>query len=188
MCVDYRRLNEQTVKDRFPIPLIDDLLDELGGSTIYSKLDLKSGYHQLRMVVGEEYKTAFKTHVGHFEYLVIPFGLTNAPPSFQALMNHVFHPFLRRFVIIFFDDILVYSPTLQEHVSYRHLVFQILREQHLCFNKAKCCFATHKVECLGHFITAAGVSTDPTKIQSVAEWPHPTNIKQLRGFLGLAGY
>lgn len=188
LCVDYRKLNQHTIKDKFPIPLIEDLMDELGGATIFSKLDLTVGYHQLRMDRGEEYKTAFKTHAGHFEYLVMPFGLSNAPAFFQALMHHIFHSYLRRFVIIFFDDILIYSPSLEDHVAHLHLVFQTIRDNKLFLRKEKCCFATDRVEYLGHFITKEGVSTDPSKIHAVANWPQPSNLKQLRGFLGLAGY
>lgn len=120
LCVDYRRLNQNTVKDSFPIPLIEDQMDELGGSAVFSKLDLRSGYHQLRMDLGEEYKTAFKTRSGHFEYLVMPFSISNVPPSFQSLMNHVFHEFLRKFLIVFFDDILVYSPICRPIVHTWH--------------------------------------------------------------------
>jgi hypothetical protein len=188
LCVDFRRLNSHTIKDRFPIPLIEDLLDELGGSSIFSKLDMKSGYHQLRMAPGEEHKTAFKTHSGHYEYLVMPFGLTNAPASFQALMNHLFAPYLRKFVIIFFDDILVYSQCSADHEIHLEFVFQTLRDNGLFLNRSKCHFATTCVEYLGHLITKEGVSTDPSKISAVSSWPLPKNLKQLRGFLGLAGY
>lgn len=160
-------------------------MDELGGSTIYSKLYLKSGYHQLRMESGEEYKTTFKTHAGHFEYLVMPFVLTNAPASFQALMDHIFHHFLRRFVIIFFDDILIYNPTVEDHLNHLRINFQTIREQQLFLRKSSCCFATSKVEYLGNFITKEGVSTNPSKIKAVEAWPQPVNIKQLRFFFFL---
>ncbi|GAU25735.1 hypothetical protein TSUD_216660 [Trifolium subterraneum] len=188
LCIDFRRLNDLTIKDRFPIPLIEDLMDELSGSVVFSKLDMKSGYHQLRMAPGEEHKTAFKTHSGHFEYLVMPFGLTNAPASFQSLMNQVFSSFLRKFVIIFFDVLLIYSKSMEDHIVHLQLIFQTIRDHNLFLNKSKCSFALPKVEYLGHFITKEGVSTDPAKVQAVNSWPPPQNLKQLRGFLGLAGY
>jgi hypothetical protein len=187
-CVDYRHLNAITVKHKHPMPIVDELLDELSGAQWFTKLDFSAGYHQIRMASGDEYKTAFHTHQGLYKFLVMPLGLTNAPATFQSLMNTLFAALLRKGVLVFMDDILIYSRTLDDHVRLLKEVLEILQQNQFLLKCSKCSFAQPSVEYLGHVVSAAGVATEPSKVSAVVMWPTPVNAKQLQGFLGLTGY
>jgi hypothetical protein len=187
-CVDYRKLNASTIKNKFPMPIIDEFLDEISGAKFFTKLDMNSGFHQIRMVAEDEHKTAFKTHHDHFQFRVMPFGLTNAPATFQCLMNSIFAFFMRKFVLVFMDDILIFSKSLEEHIEHLKLVFQVLRKHELFVKFKKCAFAQQQIDYLGHIISADGVATDPTKTSATLQWPIPQNFTELRQFLGLIGY
>jgi len=172
-CVDYRALNAVTIKDKFPIPVVEELLDELKGAKLFTKLDLKLGYHQVRVNEDDISKTAFRTHHGHFEFMVMPFGLSNAPSTFQALMNMVLKPFMRRCVLVFFDDILIYSSSWMEHLQQLRAVLDTLHAHQVQVKCSKCTFAAPIVDYLGHMISEHGVAMDQQKVEAMAAWPQP---------------
>ncbi|KAL0537623.1 hypothetical protein IC582_026606 [Cucumis melo] len=188
LCIDYRELNKVTVKNRYPLPRIDDLFDQIQGATVFSKIDLRSGYHQLRIKDADVPKTAFRSRYGHYEFIVMSFGLTNAPAVFMDLMNRVFREFLDTFVIVFIDDILIYSKTEAEHEKHLRMVLQTLRDNKLYAKFSKCEFWLKQVSFLGHVVSKAGVSVDPAKIEAVTGWTRPSTVSEVRSFLGLAGY
>ncbi|GJT10054.1 putative reverse transcriptase domain-containing protein [Tanacetum coccineum] len=186
MCIDYRELNKLTVKNRYPLPRIDDLFDQFQGSRVYSKIELRSGYHQLRVREEDIPKTAFRTRYGHYEFQVMPFGLTNAPAVFMDLMNRVCKPYLDRFVIVFIDDILIYSKSRKEHEGHLRLILKLLKEEKLYAKFSKCEFWLSKVQFLGHVIDSEGIHVDPAKIESIKDWASPKTPTEIRQFLGLA--
>ncbi|GJS18843.1 reverse transcriptase domain-containing protein [Tanacetum coccineum] len=188
MCIDYRELNKLTIKNRYPLPRIDDLFDQLQGSSVYSKIDLRSGYHQLRIREEDIPITAFRTRYGHYEFQVMPFGLTNAPAVFMDLMNRVCKPYLDKFVIVFIDDILIYSKNKEEHGEHLKTILNLLRSEMLYAKFSKCEFWLDSVQFLGHVIDRNGVHVDPAKIEAIKNWVAPTTPTEVRQFLGLAGY
>jgi hypothetical protein len=188
LCIDYRILNAVTIKNKYPLPRIDVLFNQLVGAKVFSKIDLRSGYHQIKIQASDIPKTAFLTRYGMYEYLVMSFGLTNAPAYFMYLMNSVFMPELDKFVVVFIDDILVYSKNEEEHVGHLDVVLQRLREHRLYAKLSKCDFWLKEIKFLGHTISQVGIAVDPDKVQEVMNWKPPTTIRQVRSFLGLAGY
>ncbi|CAA0816696.1 Uncharacterized mitochondrial protein AtMg00860, partial [Striga hermonthica] len=188
MCIDYRELNALIVKNKYPLPHIEDLFDQLRGASIFSKIDLRSGYHQLKIRESDISKTAFRTRYGHYEFVVMPFRLSNAPAVFMDLMNRVFHPFLDQFVIVFIDDILVYSQSIDQHKEHLRIVLETLRHEKLYAKFSKCEFWLDRVAFLGHIVTARGIEVNPSKIEAVSKWDTPRSAADVRSLLGLAGY
>ena len=188
MCVDYRSLNEVTIKNKYPLPRIDDLFDQLRGACVFSKIDLRSGYHQLKIRNTDIPKIAFTTRYGLYEYTVMSFGLTNATAYFMYMMNKVFMEYLDKFVVVFIDDILVFSKTEEEHAEHLRLVLQKLKEHKLYAKRSKCEFWLKEVSFLGHVVSNGGIAVDPGKVKDVLNWKPPTDVSEIRSFLGLAGY
>jgi hypothetical protein len=188
LCVDYCPLNAVTIKNKYPLPRIDILFDQLAGAKVFSKIDLRFGYHQIKIRPSDILKIAFSTRYGLYEYLVMSFGLTNAPAYFMYLMNSVFMQELDKFVVVFIDDILIYSKNLEDHAIHLRIVLQRLRDHHLYAKLSKCEFWLDTVKFLGHTISNDGISVDPSKVQEVMDWKPPTSVHQIRSFLGLTGY
>ncbi|KAA3466121.1 DNA/RNA polymerases superfamily protein [Gossypium australe] len=188
LCIDYQQLNKVTVKNKYPLPRIDDLFDQLKGATVFSKIDLRSGYYQLRVKDSDVPKTTFRTRYGHYEFFVMPFGLTNAPAVFLDLMNRIFRPYLDKFVVVFIDDILIYSRDENEHPEHLRTVLQILRDKQLYVKFSKSEFWLKEVGFLGQIVSRDGIRLDPSKILAIVEWKSPRNVIEVRSFIGLAGY
>jgi hypothetical protein len=188
LCVDYRGLNRITIKNRYALPLISELIDRFQGSRVFTRLDLRGAYNLVRIAAGEEWKTAFRTRYGHFEYLVMPFGLTNAPASFQDLVNSVLRPYLDRTCVVYLDDILIYSETEDEHVRHVSEILETLQKHNLFVKLEKCVFHQEEVEFLGYLVGKNGVRMDPAKVSAVAEWPEPKNVRDVQSFLGFANF
>ena len=179
LCIDYRELNKVTIRNQYPLPRIDDLFDQLQGARVFLKIDLRLGYHQLKIQLEDVPKTTFRTRYGHYEFLVMPFGLTNAPAVFMDLMNRIFRPYLDQFVIVFIDDILIYSGSKEDHEENLRVVLQILRENQLYAKFSKCQFWLDSVTFLGHVISLEGVSVDPQKIEAIVNWKPPMNVTEI---------
>jgi len=188
LCVDYRQLNKLTIKNKYPLPRIDDMLDQLRGAAMFSKIDLRFGYHQILVKPEDVQKMAFRSRYGHYEYVVMSFGVTNAPAIFMDYMNRIFRPYLDQFVVVLIDDILIYSESREVHVDHLRVVLEILREHKLYGKLSKCEFWLDEVQFLGHVISTQGISVDPTKIETVVKWEKPQTVTEVRSFMGLVGY
>ena len=188
MCVDYRALNKVTIKNKYLIPLAAKLFNRLSKAKYFTKLDLRSGYWQVRAAEGDKAKTTCVTRYGSFEFLVMPFGFTNAPATFCNLMNDVLFDFLDSFVVVYLDDIVIYNPTLEDHVVHLEMMFNRLRQNQLYVKREKCEFAQTEIKFLGHLISKSLIRMGGAKVATIRVWPAPTEVTELRSFLGLANY
>ncbi|KAI3770409.1 hypothetical protein L6452_01541 [Arctium lappa] len=188
MCIDYHELNKLTVKNKYPLPRIDDLFYQLQGASYFSKIDLRSGYHQLKVREEDVPKTAFRMRYGHYKFLVMPFGLTNAPAAFMDLMNRVCSLFLDKYVVVFIDDILIYSRSKEDHETHLRAILELLKREKLYAKFSKCEFWLKEVQFLGHVVSKDGIKVDPVKIEAIKGWEAPKTPSEVRSFLGLAGY
>jgi hypothetical protein len=188
LCIDFRQLNKVIVKNKYPLPRIDDLFDQLKDVNIFSKIDLRLGYHQVRIKDEDISKTAFRTRYGHYEFRVVSFGFSNAPDVFMCLMNGVFKDYLDKFVIVFLDDILVYSKSKEEHEKHMWMVLQVLREHQLYAKLSKCSFYQEQIHYLGNIILKDGIVVDPKNIEAIREWSVPKNVTKVISFMVLVGY
>ena len=188
LCINYRQLNKLAVKNKYLLPRIDDLFNQLKGASVFSKINLRSGYHQLRIKDTDVHKTAFRTRYGHYEFLVMSFGLTNAPAAFMDLMNHVFRSYVDQFVVVFIDDILVYSKDQENHDTHLRVVLETLREERLYEKLSKCEFLLRELSFLGDIVSEEGIQVDLKNLEVIIEWKPPRNVTEVRSFLGLAGY
>ena len=187
-CIDYKQLNRVTIKNRYPLPRIDDLFDQLRGVRVYSKIELHTGYHQLRVKEAYIPKIGFRTRYRHFEFTVMAFGLTNAQAAFMDLVHKVFRPYLDQFVVVFVDDTLIYSQSEGKHEDHLRVVLQLMRDRQLYAKFSKCEFWLTKVRFLGHIVSASGLSVDPEKVEALMSWERPKSVFEIHSFLGLAGY
>ena len=185
LCIDYRQLNKVIVKNKYPLPRIDDLFYQMRGEKVFSKIDFRSGYHQVRIKDEYIHKTSFRTRYGHYEFVVVPFGLTNAPTTFMCLMNSVFRRYLDKFFLVFLDDILTYSKNEEEHVEHLRIVLQLLRENKMYAKLSKCDFYKDRIHYLGHIISDEGMFVDPEKIEAIMNWPTPRNVTDVRSLWDL---
>jgi hypothetical protein len=188
LCIDYRQLNKKTIKNKYPFPRIKNLFEQLRGALVFSKIDLRLGYHQLRIKDEEIHKKTSRTRYGNYEFVVVPFGLMNAPSRFMFLMNSVISKYFDKFVLVFMDESLVYSKNREEHEEHLRIFLQVLREHQLYVKLNKCDFYKKEIQYLCHVISVEGVAVDPEKIKEIMDWPTPINVIEVRSFMGLDGY